>query len=247
MEYRQLSACNKRFKYLMMPDTIEQLGRDVGLCQRRRKVTPCRLALSLLYGFTKQTLDSLANLQRDHNILFGTAPAYKPFHKQLAKSAFAVFMRALADQLLEQWRPQTLRAEPGDVLAEFDRVIIQDGSSFALCDGLVKVFPERFNQYKPAVVALQTTLALFEGMPCRVHLTPDTVPERADSPSLKVLAGSLLLADRGYFRWETLQQYHYHESTSSSGLQRQRQTPALARRTGLQSGANPICANLTRI
>ncbi|MDA3921993.1 MAG: hypothetical protein PF501_15135 [Salinisphaera sp.] len=62
--------------------------------------------------------------------------------------------------------------QPGDVLAECNQVIIPGGRSFGLRDDLANVFPGRFTHYKPAAVALQTTLELFEGMPSRLHLTP---------------------------------------------------------------------------
>lgn len=206
MRPQQRNAWITRFKQLMAPDTVDALGRHVGLCQRRRQVTPWRLALSLLSGFATQTLDSLADLQRQYNALFGSALAYKPFHKQLAKPAFADFMRELSGQLVAQLRIQVLQAQADDVLAGFDRVVIQDGSSFALRDDLAAVYPGRFTQYKPAAVELQTTMDLFYGMPFRLNLTPDTAPERADLPSAEALAGSLLLADRGYFQWAYLNQ-----------------------------------------
>lgn len=198
---RQLSAWITLFKQFIAPDTLDALGRCVGLCQRRRRITPWRLALSLLCGFATQRLECLADLQRQYNALFESSVAYKSFHKQLAKPAFADFMRKLAGQSLAQLQIQVLRAKPDDVLAEFDQVVIQDGSSFGLRDGLAAVFPGRFTQYKPAAVELQTTLALFEGTPSRVHLTPDTAPERDDLPTPESLASRLLLADRGYFQW----------------------------------------------
>jgi hypothetical protein len=144
------------------------------------------------------------DLQREYNALFETAAAYKPFHKQLAKPAFADFMRTLAGQLLDQLRVQVLQAPSDDVLADFHRIVIQDGSSFALRDELAPVYPGRFDQVKPAAVELQTTLELFEGLPSQITLTPDTASKRAYLPEPEALAGSLLLADRGYFKWANL-------------------------------------------
>lgn len=189
-----------RFKQFMTPDTINAIGRRVGLCQRQREVTPWRLGLSLLTGFATQELDSLADVQRLYNALFGTTLMYKPFHKQLAKASFADFMRVVAGQLLAELRVQILRAHPGDVFDGFERVLIQDGSSFALKEDLAGVYPGRFNKQKPAAVELHTTLALFDGAPSRIQLTPDTAPERDYLPDAGALAGSLLFADRGYFK-----------------------------------------------
>jgi hypothetical protein len=137
------------------------------------------LALSLLAGFSSQRLDCLADAQRLCNALFGTRLAYKPFHKQLAKPAFAEFMRALAGELLDRLRVQVLQAQPGGVFDAFERIVIQDGSSFALKDDLAHVYPGRFHTQAPAAVELHTTLELYDGAPSRIGLTPDTDPERA--------------------------------------------------------------------
>lgn len=210
MGHSQLTAWITQFKHLMAPDTVDALGRRTGLCQRRRKITPWGLALSLLSSFATQTPEALADLQRQYNALFGTAMAYKPFHKQLAKPRFAEFMRELSGHLLDQLRLQVLHAQPDDVLAGFDRVVIQDGSSFALRDDLAPAYPGRFTKNKPAAVELHTTMELFDGVPSRLHLTPDTAPERADLPSPETLTGCLLLADRGYFQWAYLDDLDQH-------------------------------------
>jgi hypothetical protein len=209
----QLNAWITQFKQLMTPDTVDALGRDMGLCQRRRQITPWRLAVSLLSAFATRSLDSLADLQREYNALFDTAVAYKPFHKPLAKPSFADFMRVLAGQLLDQLRVQVLQAQPDDGLDGFNRVVIQDGSSFALRDDLAGVYPGRFNQYKPAAVELQTTLELFDGMPSQLTLTPDTAPERDHLPAPEALSGSLLLADRGYCKWADLNRLNQNDAS----------------------------------
>lgn len=212
MDRPQRSAWITQFKRFMTPDTVDALGGRVGLCQRRRQITPWRVALSLVSGLATQRVDSLADLQRQYNALFESTAAYKPFHKQLAKPAFAEFMRELAGQALEQLRIQVLQPGSDKVLSAFDQVVIQDGSSFGVRDELADVFPGRFTHFKPAAVELQTTMALFEGLPCQLHLTPDTASERADLPSPEALAGQLLLADRGYFEWHYLDQLAAHNA-----------------------------------
>ncbi|MDA3921980.1 MAG: hypothetical protein PF501_15070 [Salinisphaera sp.] len=44
----QLNAWIAQFKQLMASDTVDTLGRDTGLCLRRRQITPWRLTVSLL-------------------------------------------------------------------------------------------------------------------------------------------------------------------------------------------------------
>jgi hypothetical protein len=75
---------------------------------------------------------------------------------------------------------------------------MQDGSSFAIHDGLREVFPGRFKVVKPAAVELHTTMDLLCDAPTTVVLTPDTTSEQAFLPAPPSLRASLLLADRGY-------------------------------------------------
>ena len=55
--------------------------------------------------------------------------------------------------------------EAGQALSECKRMVIQDGSSFALHDALAHVFPGRFNAVKPAAVALHCTLDVLQDAP----------------------------------------------------------------------------------
>jgi hypothetical protein len=53
---------------------------------------------------------------------------------------------------------KVLGVEAGQALSEFTRIVMQDGSAFALHDALSQVFPGRFNTVKPAAVALHCTM-----------------------------------------------------------------------------------------
>src|SRR4030095_1374918 len=88
--------------------------------------------------------------------------------------------------------------DKGRPFGEFRRIILQDGSSFAIHDGVREVFPGRFKVVKPAAVELHTTMDLLCDAPTTVVLTPDTANEQAFLPDPASLRDSLLLADRGY-------------------------------------------------
>src|SRR2546427_102756 len=75
--------------------------------------------------------------------------------------------------------------------------VMQDGSSFALHDGVREVCPGRFTVVKPAAVALHTTMDLLCDAPTTVVLTPDTTAAQAFLPEPASLRASVLLADRG--------------------------------------------------
>lgn len=199
MGQRDLTTLAARFKRMLCPKRINALGREVRFCQRERVITPHRLALSLLSACATMRVETLADIQRCFNALFGTAVAYKPFHNQLAKWRFGEFMRELAGTVLEQCVVRVLGASAKGPFGEFERIVIQDGSSFAVKEALSHYWPGRFKSKGPAAVELHVTMDLLGDSASRVVLTPDTAPERAELPEAHTLTGSLLLADRGYF------------------------------------------------
>ena len=125
--------------------------------------------------------------------------AYKPFHNQLSKAAFARFMRELASHVLSTLVLDVLKPSRAGLLSEFGRVLIQDGSSFAVKDTLRQSYPGRFTTGSPAAVELHMPWNLCRERFEQGVLTPDTFSERAELPPADRLRGDLLLADCGYF------------------------------------------------
>ena len=197
MGCRTVAEFAREFKEMLSPEALDGLGRELGLCQRRREIAPGRLATALLASFADGRAETVADLLRHFNALHGRTVSYKAFHKQLAKREFAAFAHALFELVAEQWTIRTLRAAEG--LAGFDRVVIQDGSSFAVKDALRERFPGRFKTISPAAVELHATMELLEGTASRTALTADTEAERPHLPDADSLADALLLVDRGYF------------------------------------------------
>src|SRR6266704_3409537 len=107
-------------------------------------------------------------------------------------------MSTTASRLIGELTLKVLGFATGRAVAEFRHLVIQDGSSFAIHDGLREVFPGRFKAVKPAAVELHATMDLLCDAPTTVVLTPDTTNEQAFLPEPATLTGSLLLADRGY-------------------------------------------------
>ena len=104
----------------------------------------------------------------------------------------------MAERLISDMTLKVLGFEKGHAFSEFRHMILQDGSSFAIHDGLREVFPGRFKVVKPAAVELHTTMDLLCDAPTTVVLTPDTANEQAFLPEPAALRDSVLLADRGY-------------------------------------------------
>src|SRR5262247_351161 len=198
MDHGQLSMIADKFQWVFSEALLNACGTDRKFCRRQRVITPFRLGLALTATCASQRVETLADFHCGFNALFGTTVTYKAFYNQLAKPHFADFARTMAERLISDMTLKVLGFEKGRAFGEFRHSVIQDGSSFAIHDGLREVFPGRFKAIKPAAVELHTTMDLLCDAPTTVVLTPDTTSEQAFLPEPPSLRASLLLADRGY-------------------------------------------------
>ncbi len=199
MERQEISTVVRQFKRTFAAHELNALGKRTRLCQREREVTPFRLALSLIECLGAGRVRCIADLHRAFNALCQRTVRYKPFHNQLAKRGFAVFMRTLLSRLLSELAGEVLRFPAHSAFARFAHIRIQDGTSFALKSTLAQTFPGRWRQQKPAAVELHVELDVLSEVMNRVVLSPDATPERDFLPPPHELRGDLLLADRGYY------------------------------------------------
>src|SRR5712671_4990928 len=198
MDHGQLSMVADKFQWVFSESLLNACGKDAKFCRRERIITPFRLGLALTATCASQPVETLADFHRGFNALWGTTVTYKAFYNQLAKPHFADFARTMTSRLIGDMTLKVLGFAKGRAFAEFRHIVLQDGSSFAIHDGLREVFPGRFKVVKPAAVELHTTMDLLCDAPTTVVLTPDTTSEQAFLPEPASLRASLLLADRGY-------------------------------------------------
>jgi hypothetical protein len=187
-----------KFQWVFSEALLNGCGKAVKFCRRQRVITPFRLGLALTATCASQRVETIADFHCGFNALFGTTVTYKAFYNQVAKPHFADFARTMAERLISAMTLKVLGFAKGRAFGEFRHIVIQDGSSFAIHDGLREVFPGRFKAVKPAAVELHTTMDLLCDAPTTVVLTPDTTNEQAFLPEPVSLQESLLLADRGY-------------------------------------------------
>jgi hypothetical protein len=176
---------------------LNACSKDVRFCRRQRVITPCRLGLALTAICASQRVETIADCHWGFNALFGTTVTYKAFYNQVAKPHFADCARTMAERLISDMTLKVLGFEKGRAFGECRHIVIQDGSAFAIHDGLREVLPGRFKAVKPAAVELHTTMDLLCDAPTTVVLTPDTASEQAFLPEPASLRASVLLADRG--------------------------------------------------
>jgi hypothetical protein len=198
MDHGQLSMVADKFQWVFAESLLNACGQAEKFCRRQRIITPFRLGLALTATCASQPVETLADFHRGFNALWGTTITYKAFYNQVAKSRFADFARTMTSRLIGDMTLKVLGFAKGRAFAEFRHIVLQDGSSFAIHDGLREVFPGRFKVVKPAAVELHTTMDRLCETPTTVVLTPDTTNEQAFLPEPASLRASLLLADRGY-------------------------------------------------
>ena len=197
MDHGQLSMVADKFQWVFSEPLLNACGQDVKFCRRQRVITPFRLGLALTATCASQRVETIADFHCGFNALFGTTVTYKAFYNQVAKPHFADFARTMAARLISDMTLKVLGFAKGRAFGEFRHIVLQDGSSFAIHDGLREVFPGRFKAVKPAAVELHATMDLLCDAPTTVVLTPDTASEQAFLPEPTALRDSLLLADRG--------------------------------------------------
>ena len=178
--------------------TLVAVGRATGHCRRLRTVTPQRLVCALVESLGAYRVRTIADILRTFNAQNGLAVRYKAFHNRLAQKEFAVFMREVYQIILRDLSQKVLRSALGQNLRHFTDIVVQDGSSFAVHDGLAEIFGGRFTKNRPAAVELHAFQSVLQDQAVQVQLAPDKQGERDFLPKPEALKGKLLLADRGY-------------------------------------------------
>ncbi len=197
MDHGQLSLVADTFPWVFSEPLLNACGKDGKFCRRQRVITPFRLGLALIATCASPRVETIADFHCGFHALFGTTVTSKAFSNQVAKPRCADFARTMTERLLSDMTLKVLGVAKGHACAELRHIVMQDGSSVAIHDGLREVVPGRFKVVKPAAVALHTTMDLLCDAPTTVVLTPDTTTAQAFVPEPTSLRASLLLADRG--------------------------------------------------
>ena len=207
-------GATRRLKQLFNADWLNKIARESQFMLRSRDITPLPLVSALVASLGDGKTASIAAIHRTFNgICSETAQgvAYKPFHNQLRKSAFPIFMERLTRMLMAQLMKQQQGKIPSK-FRQFERILLHDGSSFAIHNPLKDEFPGRFSTVSPAAVECHVTMSLLEQTPVNMTIAADTLSEHGFRPAADTLRRQLLLADAGY-----LDQDYYHQIAQHGG------------------------------
>lgn len=182
---------------------INEIGKKIRFCSRKRIIKPFELVMSLITALGDKSVDTVTDLHRYFVKLTETDVQYKPFHNQLSKPEFATLMKSLVDVALSEWQQQILGTEV--TLSDFKRIVLQDGSSFAVHDSLKETFKGRFTKISPAAIEVHVSWDVLKGYPEEIAVSADSKAEYDFLPDANTLANTLFLADRGYFKLSYLE------------------------------------------
>jgi Transposase DDE domain len=184
---------------------------NLGFSKRHRLITPFRLGLSVVASMATEQVLTIADLHRQFNDLWDTQSNDKAFYNQLLKPGSPEFFRTSLCDIMSKLTTKVLGFEAGQALSELRRLVIQDGTSFALHQALAAVMPGRFKTVSPAAVELHCTMELLQDAPLTIALSPDTDSEHHYRPAPESLRGDLFLADRGYLDLAYVREIDRHD------------------------------------
>jgi hypothetical protein len=195
----QISQASALFKKTLAAEELETLAHETRFVQRRRMVTAASVFWAFMVALGAQRMEYISDVLRTLNAREGWSMRYKPFWNRLAKPAFRDFMKALFVKLCSELAVQVLDRRTRSSAKYFSAIYADDGSSFAVADGLRAAFPGRFTKLTPAAVELHARMSLLSDELVSVTLAPDKEAERQFLPPARSLpARSLSLRDRGY-------------------------------------------------
>jgi hypothetical protein len=198
MDPQQLTTMAHQFQSVLDTTVLNDRGKALGFSRRHRCITPFRLGLSVMASMATEQVFTIADLHRQFNDLWDAQATYKAFYNQLLKPASPEFFRTSLCAIMSTLTTKVLGFEAGQAFSEFKRLVIQDGTSFALHEALAGIFPGRFQTVSPAAVELHCTMELLQDAPITIALSPDTDSEHDYRPEPASLRGAVFLADRGY-------------------------------------------------
>lgn len=175
---------------------LEQTARDCKFVQRRSKLSAFIFLKSLVMGFIQHPQASLAQLCQVC-LDFGVLITSQGLDQRL--NPFAVkFLKQMLEQALT-----TLRAERQDVAAvldQFTAVYFQDSTVQSLPEALQDVFPGVGGNASPAAVKVQLLFEFLGGNIDHLEFLSGRETDQGYQSHLpKILPGSLLIQDLGYF------------------------------------------------
>ena len=195
------------FRKTLAAGALDRDARECRFVQRQRVITADSVFWAFMMTLGGQPTQYISDVLRTLNDRQGWAIRYKPFWNRLAKPAFRDWMKGLFHRLSRELTVKILERVPGSAADFFSEILADDGSSFAVANGLRRAFPGRFTRFTPAAVELHARMSLTSDNVQSVVVAPDKEAERQFLlPARSLPPRSLSLRDRGYIDVEYFDQ-----------------------------------------
>ena len=102
MEQNKVNTFAAKFKKAFSEAVLNELGKATRYCHRVRQLSPYRMVMTLMALLAGTRVESLADLQRGFNALFGFTMDYKPFYDRWPSGSLP---RSCARRHDGCWRP----------------------------------------------------------------------------------------------------------------------------------------------
>ena len=160
MDHGPLRMSADKFQGVFSASLLTACGQAGRLWRRQRVRTPLRVGLALTATCASQRAETIAAVPCSFHALFGTTVPYQAFDNPVAKPQLAEWARTMPERLSRAMPLQGLGGKKGCALAAWRRILMQDGNSLAMHDGVREVLPGRLTVVRPAAVALHTPMDL---------------------------------------------------------------------------------------
>lgn len=185
----------------VLMDVAKQLGRRSGFVQRQSKLDAASFVQTLALGWLGKPNSSLAELCQMAAVV-GVRLTPQGLENRFTPQASQLLLGVL-QAAVEQMVAAVPAAMP--LLKRFNGVYLHDSTQLALLAELAQVWPGNGGKDSGAALKLQLQWEWLSGQITRLDLQPGrTSDNAAPAQWLPIPAGSLRLADLGYFRLETL-------------------------------------------
>jgi hypothetical protein len=196
MSTKQFTAKAQELKQFLEREA-EQIGREVGVVQRRSKLTGARLVQILVLGWLanpQASLNELVQVARDVGVEISV-----PALQQRITERTVALLQELVQVALKRFR-QPVRL-PATVLKHFRAVNIVDSSLIQLPDKLRCHFRGSRKRISPAEMKVQLSFEYLHGNLNAIEVQSGTSPDqRCGLPLAWATVDSLTMMDLGYFK-----------------------------------------------
>ncbi len=132
---------NHYLDQLLAPAVLERITRLCKFCLRQRTITPAMLVPALLRAMGGDQVNDIAGLHCHFSalqLMIAHQVSYKPFHNQLRKESFALFMKALVERVIALRIDHQLKAAS---LGAFKQVLLLMASPSRCTGAWLRTFP----------------------------------------------------------------------------------------------------------